>query len=175
MNNEFSQYKPEDYLNPDNFITEFPVENNEAKNATQFDTGLYYSSKFETVGVTIRGLWFACCYGQHIISGEIIGRHACTAALLKGFLHGKARFVVCGLEDGTVKNTVIKEYGEYFVPDLSDNTLVESYGGIEIYSGEYKDQLYFYFIKRGRLRSFKEIDLTRKAIDNGDNNDTFCY
>lgn len=98
-------HAPEDFLNPDNFKTTMDTPELDLK---QYKKGLELSNTSSVIGISANGCWFAdLISGGHLTSYEVIGYHSSTAALLKGFLAGRAKFIVYRGEG--VTRTTIKE------------------------------------------------------------------
>lgn len=107
---ELSKLKAEDYLNPNNFKTEFD-RINPRRSQEQYETGLRWSNSAEEIHLNFQGIWSAKMKdGSFITSYEGIGYHGNTAELLKGFLEGIAPLIVHRqTENGTIEAIKIKE------------------------------------------------------------------
>ncbi|WP_340376631.1 hypothetical protein U5640_16935 [Streptomyces sp. SS7] len=116
---ELNALPPEDFLNPENFATEFdgrvPGYAEE-----QYRKGLETSHEYDRVVIRANGTWAAECgpyypeaniyMGNAAYSYEGIGYHGETAALLRGFLDGPAPVDVERRQaDYSVITTRIKE------------------------------------------------------------------
>lgn len=97
---ELNALPAEAFLHPENFDTQFDAFGGEDGAILQYETGLRYANEYEEVGISANGTWYAeqkiigKYKGGLMTSYEGIGYHANTAALLRGLLAGKARFVV---------------------------------------------------------------------------------
>lgn len=104
----------EAFKNPANFKTEYPIENDMEYNKKQFQTGLDYSNQSHSVTISGNSVW-SCSLknGGMVSSYEGIGYHACTAALLAGFLAGTAELRIERYDDDFhMTTTIIKKQGE---------------------------------------------------------------
>ena len=80
---------PYDYLNPDNFTTDYDTRPDYA--SKQYAHGREIGEQFDYISISYRGVWSAGSYeldmhGPHCFSYETIGLHAHTSDLLRGFL-----------------------------------------------------------------------------------------
>jgi len=162
---ELIDLSPQEYLNPDKFITALEEETNEETNNAQYKKGLYHSNNYYTVGVAFDGSWFAVCKGASVVTGECIGRSPCTAALLRGLLAGKARFVVNRvINNKKLVPFTIKKHGEVLGIKLSNCNTIDTYNGVSIYYGFHEEDTYFSFMKDDRIRMFSTLEAAKTAI-----------
>lgn len=155
-------FKPEDYLNPDNFKTSSPDENDEVKNKEMFSFGFDLSNNNDVVGFLPRNILFATTKSKGDVYKYILGKDPCTASMLKGILAGSAKVEVYHYNN--VKST-IKNKGEVFVFNLQDIKYVTKHNGIDILSGLLGSKRYFFFTKEGRERVFTNLDSIKNAIE----------
>lgn len=100
----------EKFLNPDNFITGFDsLTENIGFQQQQYDKGKSIGNLANEIHISISNTWSSVEPDGGITSYERIGVHACTAALLKGFLDSSAKVVVHRVIDGKVEKQTIKE------------------------------------------------------------------
>lgn len=98
---------PNDYLTPANFVTRYDNASC-AKKQEQYAADL--GARSHTILIDSEGAWFAYLLNGGMVAGaEIIGRHANTADLLKGFLSSGASLVVKTFENGQIQYHCIKQ------------------------------------------------------------------
>ncbi|MER6102426.1 hypothetical protein ABT115_08865 [Streptomyces sp. NPDC001832] len=110
---ELNALPPEDFLNPENFVTGYDEQNPDYAEK-QYREGLRLSNEYDRITICANGTWTADIEGPHtyrwLTSTEGIGYHAHTASLLRGFLDGPAPVDVARRQsDYSVKTTRIKE------------------------------------------------------------------
>jgi len=112
---DLSRDKPEDFLNPMNFVTVYDGADNEDYRKDQEAKGLDIGGRAIEIIISTHNVWSARMRPQNgfaresLSSSETIGYHAGTAALLRGFIDSGCRIVVCRNIDGKFSSTVIQE------------------------------------------------------------------
>lgn len=108
MNTHPSKCSPSDYLNPELFITGYDLLNKH-RPASQYKTGLTIGLEAKTIGISANGCWFAAMKDNSLMTSyEVIGYHANTCELLKGFLDSGCRFIVYRQTESGITETEVK-------------------------------------------------------------------
>ena len=106
---EINNLAPEAYLTPDMFKTEHDQKVDGFAKDQQL-TGMKIGQESHTILVTRDGAWSAFKHkGGMVSSNEIIGVHANTSDLLRGFLASSASIVIQKMQNGEIAYTWIKQ------------------------------------------------------------------
>lgn len=93
---ELEEFPAEAYLEPLNFATDSDGWPPAGYALEQYEKGRKIATEFTEVAISVKSVWGAnrSASGAYLSSYEGIGYHACTCALLAGFLAGPADLVV---------------------------------------------------------------------------------
>ena len=106
---EINNLAPGDYLTPDLFKTEHDQKVDGFAKDQQL-TGMEIGQNSHTILVTRDGDWHAFKHNGGMVSAnEIIGVHANTSDLLRGFLASSVSIVIQKMGDGKITYTCIKQ------------------------------------------------------------------
>ena len=92
---ELEKLSVSDYLNPQNFVTDWDSMHGQEKRAAKYAEGLKIGAESRELFINYNSVWGAKgLNGSHTSSYEVIGYHAITAWLLRGFLDSGKPIVV---------------------------------------------------------------------------------
>ncbi len=92
---ELEKLSVSDYLNPQNFVTDWDSMHGAEKRAAKYAEGLRIGTESREIFINYKSVWGAKgLNGSHTSSYEGIGYHAITSELLRGFLDSGKPIVI---------------------------------------------------------------------------------